>query len=443
MDRREDRVKDVEVSRSRRGLGMQRGGIQRVGNGMSQRGVGEGGGRGVCEGEGGRGSWNRSSRSRGERGSLEDMFDEIRKEMEGKLEAVVGDVGDKIQGARREGMKVIVETVKEKMSMFLDKVKGVEAKVSRMSDRIEQEKRERMQTDKRKDKKTARMEERVKKGELGVKAVEGMVGGIAASVAQEASERNSREQRIWEELARMEDRVKEVEAKVGKNGQEGVGNLEVKIQTLQAEVDRLSGLEGECVLEENIKEMEGKVREAMRAVKVVNINIGQDTEDKATIVRKALAEVRRYARKEDAGQLDWILRRTRVVVLGRRTREVQRGNSTVHTVPIMFQCEERKDTQELDRILRGAGYFPTFHWPDKAMTFVRKVLEDVRSADKQERFYKVRPEVWNGRVRIRVDTKLKAGGRYVMKGIWKCPPLKQELWGKVGGLHTPQVVGKC
>jgi len=211
---------------------------------------------------------------------------------------------------------------------------------------------------------------------------------------------------------------------------------------LQAEVDRLSGLEGECIMEDSIQEMEGKVREAMRGVKVANINIGQDTEDKAAIVRKALAEVRRYARREDAGQLDWILKRTRVVVLGRRTQKMQGRNSTVHTVPILFQSEERKDTQELERILRGAGYFPTFHWPDEAMEFVRRVLEDVRSADEQERFYKVRPEVWNGRVRIRVDTKLKAGGRYVMKGIWRCPPLNRELWEKVGGLHTPQVVGK-
>jgi len=321
-------------------------------------------------------------------------------------------------------------------------VKGVEDKVSRMSARIEQEKRERMQIDKRKDRRTDRLEERVKKGELGVKAVEGMVGNIAASVAQEASERNGREQRMWEELARMEDRVKEVEAKLGKNSQEGDGDLESKIRTLQAEVDRLSGLEGECVLEESIQEMEGKVREAMRAVKVVNINIGLDTEDKAFIVRKALAEVRRHARKDEVGQLNRILKRTRVVVLGRRTQEMNWRNNTVHTVPIMFQCEERKETQELERILRGAGYVPTFHWPDEAMEFVRGVMEDVRSADKQERIYKVRPEVWEGRVRIRVDAKLKEGGRYVMKGIWRCPPLNRELWEKVGGLHTPQVVGK-
>jgi len=420
MDRREDRGKDGEVSRSGRVLG---GGMRRVGSGRSHRGLGEGGGRGAGEGEWGRGGRDRSSRSRGERGSLEDMFDEIRKEMESKLEAVVGDVADKLQGARREGMQVIVETVKEKMSMFLGRVKGVEVKVSRMSDRIEQEKRERMRIDERRDKRTARMEERVKQGELGVRAVEGMVGGITARVAREASERNDREQRIWEELARMEDRVKEVEAKVVENSQEGVVNLESKIQALQAEVDRLSGLEGECILEESVQEMEGKVREALRAVKVVNINIGLDTEDKASIVRRALAEVRRHTGKDEVGQLDWILKRTRVVVLGRGTREMKGRNKTVHTVPIMFQCEERKETQELERLLRGAGYFPTFHWPDEVMDFVRGVLEVVRSADKQENFYKVRPEVWEGRVRIRVDAKRKEGGRYVMKGIWRCPPM--------------------
>jgi hypothetical protein len=43
-----------------------------------------------------------------------DTFDKIRKEMEGKMEAVVGKVQDKMQEAMREGMKVMAETVNEK-----------------------------------------------------------------------------------------------------------------------------------------------------------------------------------------------------------------------------------------------------------------------------------------------------------------------------------------
>ncbi len=60
-------------------------------------------------------------------------------------------------------------------------------------------------------------------------------------------------------------------------------------------------------MRESVKEMEGKVRTAMCGAKVCNFNIGQETEDKALIVRKVLGEVRKAARKEEEGQLEKVL----------------------------------------------------------------------------------------------------------------------------------------
>jgi hypothetical protein len=188
--------------------------------------------------------------------------------------------------------------------------------------------------------------------------------------------------------------------------------------------------------------MEGKVKDAMRALKVLNIDIGKDTEDKADIVRRALREVRRQAREDEDGHLDRILKRTRIVVLGRRTKRMQEGGRIGFTVPILFQCDDRRDTQELERELRIVGYFPTFHWPTEAMDFIRRIKKEDMEVARQESHYRFRPDVREGRVRIRLEVKPKAGGRFTMKGIWKCPPLDQGLWKGVGGLYTPQVTGR-
>ena len=63
-------------------------------------------------------------------------------------------------------------------------------------------------------------------------------------------------------------------------------------------------------------------------------------------------------------------------------------------------------------------------------------LEEAR----QERHYRFKPDVRDGRVRIRMEVKPKTGGKFTVKGIWKCPPMDQELWGGMSGLYTPQVV---
>ncbi len=113
-----------------------------------------------------------------------------------------------------------------------------------------------------------------------------------------------------------------------------------------------------------------------------------------------------------------------------------------YTVPILFQCQDRKDTQELERALRIAGYFPTFHWPTEVMGFIRRIRQEDMEEAGQERHYRFRPEVREGRVRIRMEVKPKSGGRFTVRGIWKCPPLNQELWEGIGGLYTPQEVGR-
>jgi len=54
------------------------------------------------------------------------------------------------------------------------------------------------------------------------------------------------------------------------------------------------------------------------------------------------------------------------------------------------------------------------------MDFIKGVREEVRrrGVTEQGSWIRVRPEEKEGRIRIRVDTKPKAGGRFRLEGVW-------------------------
>ena len=128
-----------------------------------------------------------------------------------------------------------------------------------------------------------------------------------------------------------------------------------------------------------------------------------------------------------------------MVVLGRETENRKVDGKDVFTVPILFQCTDKQDVMLLDDVLRNAGMFPIFYWPDEILEFVGELKKEVRKGGRMEQdcWIRVRPEEEEGRIRIRVDTKPMAGGRFKVKGLWKCPPLKKGLWDSVEGILDP------
>ncbi len=221
--------------------------------------------------------------------------------------------------------------------------------------------------------------------------------------------------------------------------------LEQKVKDVVDTADQLTEVRVKNRERESRKAMEDKVEESMLALKVMNIDIGRVTEDKREIVRYTLDTVRNYARDDDKRWFDQISRRTRVIVLGRGTRRYDRGGVVEFTVPILFQCQDKRDTEAMEDILRGAGYHPTIHWPSEVMEFVWGVKDQVRKMGISDRdyFYKVRPEKREGKVQIKVEVKPKdGGGRFVLKGVWACPPIHRFLWDGVQDLYKSKLGGR-
>ncbi len=334
---------------------------------------------------------------------LGDIFCSISTVMKKEMEAVVGKAPTAVQATMKEGMSVVVKAVEETMS--------------RLSDRMRQEEEERKELER---KTLERM------GELEGKVVEV-------------------ERKVEKVVSELEDRMKEVEGKVEggvekvKGLEDQVGPFKDQLELVTEQLELVTEQEIKMTIGESVKKMEDKVREARCALKVVNLDIGVITSNKADIVRKVLEAVRRKVSRKDTVRVDKVLRRTRVVVLGKETGNRKVEGKDVVTVPILFQCMDRQDVIILEEVLRDAGLFPTFYWPDEIVEFVGELKKEVRNggSDEKDWWIRVRPQEEDGKVRVRVDTKRRSGGRFRLKGVWACPPLRRGLWDEVVGLFDP------
>jgi len=253
-------------------------------------------------------------------------------------------------------------------------------------------------------------------------AISGVMNGLSEGIKQERMAKEAMELRLEDKIGRMEDKVKELE-----NATDSLTRTRIKART-----------------KDSIKDMEEKVRESQCALKLMDIDIERITEDRREIVRKTITKVRSFCAEDDKRTYDNIMRRTRIVILGKTTSRRMRDSDVEFSVPTLFQCRDRRDTEDLDSVLRTAGYFPSFHWPKEMMEFVGGVKGVVgqQGVDTRANYLRVRPEVREGNLMVKVEVKPKEGqGRFTLKGLWNIPPLQRALWDDVPDLFVSKLGG--
>jgi hypothetical protein len=243
-----------------------------------------------------------------------------------------------------------------------------------------------------------------------VEVVEGTLNEVGDAVASDRKEREENKKETGERLRKMEEMARNTEIKV---------NQDRKMR----EEERTRNLE---------RELEAKIRQANKQIKLLDINFGKLTNDRKEIIDMTLEYRREDVVLGERKRYDILIKRTRIIILRKETVRRTRGTRTIYSVPILLESRNEEDKTELESILRVAGYYGTYHWPTESLEFVRSVWEEVRKIGyKEDRNYiRIRPEERDGRVQIRADVKEKAGGRFWAVGTWGIPPANKELWSK-------------
>jgi hypothetical protein len=249
-----------------------------------------------------------------------------------------------------------------------------------------------------------------------LEGLKGMMTGISDAVASEGYERRRDDADMVAKIEELRQEVKEV----------------------KRVADNWAGEESVAKVKESEKEMERKVRAAESQLKYLDIDIGYSTEDRRDMVRQVVNVLRGDTFPEDRHRYDRIMRKTRIVLLGKKT-EVRRDRGRVmNTVPVLLELQNSQDRDELEMLLRKAGYFAAFHWPSEIKEFVGKIREGlVDEGYGESHFIRIRPEEKGGEVLIRADVRLKNGGKFQTKGFWKCPPAEKAFWGMITGMYAP------
>jgi len=128
---------------------------------------------------------------------------------------------------------------------------------------------------------------------------------------------------------------------------------------------------------ESKKEMESKLVTSMAQFKIMDISFGRIIEDKSEIARLAVSIIRQEVRQNEVGWYDDLMRRAKVTILGKATSRKEGNNGEYYSVPILFTCKDRADKWDLEGIVRRAGYYPSFHWPQEMLDFVKEARKEV------------------------------------------------------------------
>ncbi len=237
--------------------------------------------------------------------------------------------------------------------------------------------------------------------------MKGIMNRVSDGVASERLAREAEEIRTEDKIEKIMEEVKEI-----KNVNRGMVNDRMEQRVKASE-----------------REMEEKVKMACCNIRLLDFDFKEATEDRARMVRTVISGLKEDVYPEDKLGFERIVRRTRVVILGRKTVAGSKRGRTTYTVPVLLECQNKSDAGDLEVVLRHAGYFGTFHWPQEMVPFVEGVREEVRKMGYSEgtHYIRVRPEERKGRVQIRADVKEKNGGRFQAKGVWQCPPLNKDF----------------
>ena len=372
--------------------------------------------------------------------SIGDAFSKVIKGLRQEINGIIGEI-DRSKNCTLEEMKGLLKNSLEAM------VDSVEAVMSGVSDQLAVERKQKEDEERNREERIRGIEEKGgkerKKRELEKRHYDGKM----EKIEQKEQEREEKVRSLEERMETMEREAKkermEVERIVGKmeerllqveKGEKERERMEADIREhrVRMEEKRRNDTVRKEILkaQESEMEMEKKVGAAMEQVKILDLDFGKLIEKKEVIEKAAIELIQENVKLSDRQEWEWNIKRSRVYVLGKTTKEKEFEGRKIFTVPILIRCSCAGDKQGLERIIRNAGIRVSFHWPTEMLEYVKGIRERVEGMGSggQEEFVRVRAVREEGELFLRADVRRKEGGRFRWVGDWKCPPLDRVLW---------------
>jgi hypothetical protein len=145
--------------------------------------------------------------------------------------------------------------------------------------------------------------------------------------------------------------------------------VDEEVKSLNRVAENWKETESVTKIKESEKEMEEKVKAASCSLKLLDIDFGYVTKDKREMVKQVVNMFRGVILPTNRNTYGKFMRKTRVAILGKKTevRMDKERSSSIHTVPVLQECQNKSDRDEMDFMLKKAVYFPTFHWPTEML----------------------------------------------------------------------------
>ena len=236
-----------------------------------------------------------------------------------------------------------------------------------------------------------------------VEALEAVMNGMSDAVQRNRLVSERVEDQMKKRISIVENRTKEAED---------------RMEVLRRAKDRQ-------VWKESVQTMTEKIRPGDRQLKYVDIDYGRVTNSKREIVEKTIAYMKEDIGQEGVRRLETIMKRTRLILLGKETVVRTLEEQRIFTIPVLLEFRSVNDKVEVEEMLREVGWYPVYHWPKECMEFVKDARLEVRRMGFQEdRYYvKIRPDWRDGAMEIKGEVKEnRAGGKFRTVAIWEVPP---------------------
>jgi hypothetical protein len=225
---------------------------------------------------------------------------------------------------------------------------------------------------------------------------------------------------VVEEMDNMQQEVKAKDKEIRK--------LREQLEEQSTVVSSVVVTKDKLEVKASSKEMEERLKIATTQFKVMDVDIGKETDNRSEILTRGMEAIKGKVRSDL--QEEWT-RLAEGVDVAPLVRKTTKGNGKdYYSAPLLFTVQDKTRRWRMEEILRNSRVYPGFHWPQEMMPVLKDyktVLKD-NGLNEDTTYVRIRPVEREGKVKLRADTKAKEGaGKFSTRATWEAPPLCPEV----------------